>query len=87
MESLSNARECKSEKELYQQAISDLEVKSIASNLYNIEIGSLTRTLASYITDGLVERSTTDNLQKMARKIMDEAANKVIGASQVIFKA
>ena len=36
MESLSNAR-----KELYQQAISDLEVKGIASNLYTIEIVSL----------------------------------------------
>ena len=41
MGSLSNARKCKSEKELYQQAISDLEVKGIASNLYTIEIGSL----------------------------------------------
>ena len=41
MESLSNARKRKSEKELYQQVISDLEVKGIASNLYTIEIGSL----------------------------------------------
>ena len=40
-ESLSNTRKRKSEKELYQQAISDLEVKSIVSNLFAIELGSL----------------------------------------------
>ena len=43
-------------------------------------------TLASYITEGLVERSATSN-QKNGEKIMDEAANNVIGTSQVIFKA
>lgn len=42
MESLSNARKCKSEKVSYLQALSDLEVKGIVSNLYTIiEIGSL----------------------------------------------
>ena len=32
---------CKSEKESYQQALSDLEAKGIVSNLYTIEIRSL----------------------------------------------
>ena len=46
---------------------------------------SITRTLASYITDGLFERSTTE-LKKNGKED-HEAANKIIGASQVIFKA
>ena len=41
MESLSNARKCMPAKESYRQALSDLEVKGIVSNLYTIEIGSL----------------------------------------------
>ena len=40
MESLSNVRKSKSEKELYQQVMSDLEVRGIASKQCSIEIGS-----------------------------------------------
>ena len=84
MESLSNARKCKSEKDLYQQAISDREVKGIVSNLYTIEIGSLRHWLHTSKKALLIGAPLIT--KKMTRKIMDEAANKVIGASQVVFK-
>ena len=41
LKSLSNARDCKSQKEIYLQALSDLEAKGYASHLHTIEIGSL----------------------------------------------
>ena len=83
VESLSNARKCKSKKYLYQQAISDLEVKGIASNLYTIEIESLRHWL--HTSQMALLKGPPLKTKKMARKIMDEAANKVIGATQVIF--
>ena len=41
LESLSNARDRKSQKDIYLHALSDLEAKGFVSNLYTIEIGSL----------------------------------------------
>ena len=43
LESISRARQRKSEKEVYQLVLSDLEAKGLTSNLYTIEIGSLQR--------------------------------------------
>ena len=70
MESLSNARRCKSEKELYQQAISDL---ALGHWLHTSQMALL--------------KGAPPITKKMARKIMNEVANKVIGPSQIIFKA
>ena len=84
-ESLSNARERKSRKETYLQALSDLEVKGLISNLYTIEIGSLGHWLP--ISLRALLKSVPSITKQAARKTMDETAQKVIGASQVIFKA
>ena len=80
-----NARKCKSEKEHYQQTISDQEVKGIVSNLYTIEIGSLGHWL--HTSQKALLKGAPLITKKMARKTMDEAANKVIGDSQVMIKA
>ena len=92
-ESLSNARERKSRKETYLQALSDLEVKGLISNLYTIEIGSLGHWLPISLrallksVPSITLKSVPSITKQAARKTMDEAARKVIGASQVIFKA
>ena len=41
LESLSQAKKCKSGKEVYLQAIGDMEAKGLISHLHTIEIGSL----------------------------------------------
>ena len=84
MESLSNARKRKSEKVFFWQALSNLEVKGIVSNLYTIEIGSLRHWL--HASQKFLLRAVLLISKQMVRKIMDEAASTVIGASQVIFK-
>ena len=84
MESLSNARKRKSEKVFFWQALSNLEVKGIVSNLYTIEIGSLRHWL--HASQKFLLRAVPLISKQMVRKIMDEAASTVIGASQVIFK-
>ena len=82
MESLNNARDRKSHKEPYLQALSDLEAKGLVTLLYTVEIGSLGHWLpnsqrALMLAAPLLTKQT-------ARKTMDEAAHKIIGASQVI---
>ena len=85
MESLYNAKERKSHKEIYVQALSDLETKGLPSRLLTIEIGSLGHWLPDSRRD--LMKAAPSLSKQAARKIMDEAASKVIGASQVIFKA
>ena len=41
LDDTTRAKERKSDKELYQQAINDLETKGFLTNLYTIEIGTL----------------------------------------------
>ena len=85
LESLSNARDRKSQKEIYLQALSDLEAKGYASHLHTIEISSLGHWLP---TSQSALLKAVPSLKKQAvGKTMDEAACKVIGPSQVIFKA
>ena len=85
LESLSNARDRKSRKEIYLHVLSDLEAKGLAFNLYTIEIGSLGHWLPS--SQRALLKATPLLTKQSARKAMDEAACKVVGASQVIFKA
>ena len=85
MESLYNARDRKSHKDIYLQVLSDFEAKGLASHLFTIEIGSLGHWLPDSQRD--LMKAIPSLTKQTARKIMDEAARKVIGASQVIFKA
>ena len=85
MESISQARSRKSEKETNWQALGDLEVKGFVSNLYTIEMGSLRHWL--YTSQRALLKAVPLLTKQMMRKIVDEAVRKVIGASQVIFMA
>ena len=85
LEHLSNARLCKSKKETYLQVLNDLEVKGITSQSHTIEIGSLGHWLPSSLKILLV--AAPSFTKTAARKSMDEAARRVIRASQVIFNA
>ena len=85
MESLYNARDRKSHKEIYLQALSDFEAKGLATQLYTVEIGSLGHWLPN--SQRALMKAAPLLTKQTARKTMDEAACKVIGASQVIFKA
>ena len=77
----------KSSKENYQQTLSDLERKGFSSNLLTIEIGLLGHwTLESL--KSLFNMKAAPSLSKwIARAIMNEAAVKVVGASQIVFNA
>ena len=74
-----------SQKKNYTSKQSVIGSKGIVSNLYTIEIGSLGHWLHT-LQKALLKVAPLIT-KKMARKIMDEAINKVIGASQFIFKA
>ena len=84
VESINNARVRKCLKENYQQTLSDLERKGFSSNLLTIEIGSL----GHWTHESLSNLKAAPSLSKrIARAIMDKAATKVVGASQIIFNA
>ena len=77
------AKKRKPEKELYQQALSNLESKGFEGDFYTIEIGTLGHWLPTSQTSLLkVSPSLT---KKEASSILDQAAKKVICASQIIF--
>ena len=83
--SLSNARQRKSRKETYLQALSDLEAKGLVCNLHTMEIGTFGHWLP--ISQRALSNSVPSITKQAAREMMDEAARRIIGASQVIFKA
>ena len=85
MESLSDAGDHKSHKEIYLQVLSDFETKGLPTHLFTIEIGLLGHWLPDSQRD--LMKAAPSLTKQTAGKIMDEAARKVIGASQVIFKA
>ena len=85
LESLSRARRRKSGKEVYLQALGDLEAKGLISHLHTIEFGSLGHWLPT--SQRTLLEAVPSLTKKMTRKTMDEAACKVVGASEVIFKA
>ena len=63
-----------------------LEIAShTKTHLYTIEIGSLGHWLPN--SQKALMKAAPSITKQIARKTMDEAARKVIGASQVIFKA
>ena len=85
MESLYNTRDCKSHKEIYLQFVSDFEAKGLATRLFTIETGSLGHWLPDSQRD--LMKAAPSLTRQTTRKIIDKAARKVIGASQMIFKA
>ena len=85
MESLADAGDHKSHKETYLQVLSDLETKGLSTRLFTIEIGSLGHWLSDSKRD--LMKAAPSLTKQTAGKIMGEAARKVIGAYQVIFKA
>ena len=82
---ISNARTRKSKKQLYQQALSDLEVKGFTSDLCTIEIGSLGHWLST--SQRAILQAIPSLSRQTIKKILDIAAHKTIGASHVIFIA
>ena len=80
LESLSRTRKHKSGKEVYLQALGDLEAKGLT-----LEIGSLGHWLPT--SQRTLLEAVPSLTNKMPRKTMDEAACKIVGASKVIFKA
>lgn len=58
LESVSNARDRKSQKRISLKALSDMEAKGLASRLHTIEVGSCTYTLASNFSEGSVESTS-----------------------------
>ena len=84
-EGLTNARTRKTEKQAYQQAVSDLEMKGLDSDLFTIEIGTLGHWLPTSQTT--LTQAIPSLHRQTARSILDAAAQKVIGASQLIFRA
>ena len=76
----------KTEKEAYQQALSDLEAKGFSASLYTIKIGTLGHWLHSSRTSIAVESTEHLLTKKNATTILDTAAKKVINAAQIIFR-
>ena len=84
LDSMTRAKERKLEKELYQQALSDLESRGVEGELYTIEIGTLGHWLPTSWTSLL--KAFPSLTKKEASSILDLAAKKVICASKIIFK-
>ena len=76
LDSMTRAKERKSEKELYQQALSDLESKGFLGELYTIEIGTLGHWLPTSRSSLL--KASPSLTKKEASSILDLAAKKVI---------
>ena len=84
LDSMTRAKERKSEKELYQQALNDLESKGFEGDLYTIKIGTLGHWFPTSRTSLL--KASPFLTKKEAGSILDQAAKKVICASQIIFR-
>ena len=83
-ESISSARARKSSNENYQRTLSNLEQKGFNSYLLTIEIGSLGHW--SHDSQRSLIKAAPLMSKHSARTItMDQAATKVIGASQILF--
>ena len=82
---LSNAWDRKSQKEIYLQAISDLELKGHSSHLEIIEIGSIGHWLP--VSQRVLLKAAPSITRQITRKVMDKAACKFTGAFQMVFNA